>query len=150
MKNILIVCTFLFVSLNVFGQTKSPVSWSFTSHKKSDKVYEVVMSATVAKPWHIYSQFTPDGGPLPTKITFSPNPLLLVEKIDRETGNLKTVHDKTFDVDVKYFSDKAQFVKTIKVKGAVKTNVRGTIEYMVCNDAKCLPPVKQSFDIKLQ
>ena len=32
----------------------------------------------------------------------------------------------------------------------MKTNVRGSIEYMICDDTKCLPPVKKFFDIKLQ
>ena len=52
-------------------------------------------------------------------------------------------------VPVVYFSNEVQFVKRITVKGNVKTNVAGTIEFMVCNDNKCLPPTKQSFDIKL-
>jgi len=150
MKKTLIAAALFFITITAFGQAASPVKWAFTSHKKADKVYEVVLSATVAKPWHIYSQFTPDGGPLPTKVAFAANPLLAMNGGAKESGSLKTRHDETFGVDVKYFSDKVAFVQTIKLKGAVKTNIRGTIEYMVCNDSKCLPPVTQTFDIKLQ
>jgi hypothetical protein len=48
------------------------------------------------------------------------------------------------------YSDKVQWVQTVKVKGGIKTNISGTIEYMVCDDSHCLPPTKKSFDLKLQ
>ena len=51
---------------------------------------------------------------------------------------------------VSSYSEKVQFVQTVTVKGKVKTNIAGTIEYMVCNDVKCLPPTKKLFDLKLQ
>jgi hypothetical protein len=150
MKNWIVVFALNVVALAVFGQTESPVKWSFESRKKSDKVYEVVLTATVNKPWHIYSQFTPEGGPLPTKIRFASNPIVSVEGTSREAGNLLHHHDKNFGVEVRYFSDKVEFIQTIRLKGVVKTGVRGSIEYMVCDDSKCLSPVKQPFDVKLQ
>ena len=149
MKKYITTAAFFFLSLAVFSQAESPVNWSFSSQKKAGNVYEVVMNATVPKPWHIYSQFTSNGGPLPTKITFFSNPLIQIDGASGETGTLKTNHDPYSDVDVKYFSDKVSFVQTIKVKGSIQTELRGNIEYMVCNDSKCLPPVKQPFDIKL-
>ena len=151
MKSFLITIGLLMGAISAFAQKESPVKWTFESHKKSDKVYEVVLTATFAKPWHVYSQFTPEGGPLPTKINFAVNPLLVVDGAPKENGGLQIKHDASFGVDVKYFSDKVEFVQTVKTRAAtVKTDVRGTIEYMVCNDTKCLPPAKQSFDIKLQ
>lgn len=151
MKNYLITIGLWVTTLSAFAQKENPVKWSFESHKKSDKEYQVVLIATFAKPWHVYSQFTPDGGPLPTKISFSASPLLLVEGSIKENGTLQTKHDASFGVDVRYFSDKVEFVQTVKVRAAtVKTDIRGVIEYMVCNDTKCLPPTKQAFDIKLQ
>jgi len=150
MINYITTAALFFLSLAVFSQAESPVNWSFSSQKKPGNVYEVAMSATVTKPWHIYSQFTPNGGPLPTKITFVSNPLIQIDGASGETGSMKTNHDPYFGVDVKYFSDKVSFVQTIKVKGSIQTELRGNIEYMVCNDSKCLPPVKQPFDIKLQ
>ena len=38
--------------------------------------YEVTLTATLPKPWHIYSQHTGDGGPIPTKVKFTKNPLV--------------------------------------------------------------------------
>jgi len=150
MKRYLSVLILVSVSLTVFGQKEGPVTWSFASRKKSDKVYEIVLRATLSKPWHIYSQFTPEGGPLPTKIVFAANPVLAIDGKSTEKGKLLKDHDENFGVDVKYFSDKVEFVQTVKMRGSAKTAIHGSIEYMVCNDSICLTPVKQSFDIKLQ
>ncbi|MGC3945478.1 MAG: protein-disulfide reductase DsbD family protein [Chryseolinea sp.] len=150
MKTIKITFGLLLLAFAAFAQKESPVKWSFSSRKKADNVYEVVLSASVSKPWHIYSQFTPKGGPLATDITFATNPIVVFDGDVKESGKLLTNYDKSFKVDVKYFSDKVEFVQTVKTRGAVQTDVRGTIEYMVCDDSKCLPPVKQPFEIKLQ
>ena len=54
-----------------------------------------------------------------------------------------------FGVEVKQFSNKVNFVQTVKLKGKVKTNLNGTVEFMTCNDYECLPPSKQKFSITL-
>ncbi len=148
-----VLLTFLIVTLfscNSDAQVNTPVKWDFTATKKSDKLYDVIITATLPQPWHIYSQLTPDGGPIPTKFTFKTNPLITVSGLPKEVGKLKTTHDENFGIDVKYYGDKVVFVQPVTVKANVKTNLTGTIEYMVCNDEKCLPPTKQNFEIRLQ
>ncbi|TSA66050.1 MAG: hypothetical protein D4R41_00075, partial [Sediminibacterium sp.] len=51
--------------------------------------------------------------------------------------------------NVLYYADQVQFVQTITVKGNIKTNISGSVNYMVCDDSQCLPPTTKSFDIKL-
>ena len=150
MKNL--ICTFFLsiVSVALFAQIKNPVQWTFASSKKSANEYEIVITASLPTPWHIYSQSTPKGGPKPTIINFKTNPLVVLEGKTKEMGELKTSHDVNFGVDVKYFSNKVEFVQLVKLKGNIKTNIAGTIEYMVCDDSQCLPPTKKDFDIKLQ
>jgi len=150
MKYFFLCMISVFMAATAFCQVENPVQWSFTSTKKADKVYEVVITATIAKPWHIYSQTTPDGGPQPTKIVFKANPLIVKDGDVKETGSLQTIHDQNFGVDVKYFSDKVVFTQVVKLKAGVKTHTTGELEYMVCNDIKCLPPKKVPFDIVLQ
>jgi len=150
MKRIILLIAMVIITAISFAQMKDPVQWNFSATKKSDKVYQVSFSATVAKPWHIYSQTTPKGGPVPTKIEYKTNPLVAVNGDAKENGSLKKVHDQYFGVDVKYFSDKVDFVQSVTLKANAKTNIAGTIEYMVCNDQECLPPKKVSFDLKLQ
>jgi thiol:disulfide interchange protein DsbD len=146
----LLMLVALLVTVGAMAQIKDPVQWSYSAKKKADKVYEVVISARLPKPWHIYSQTTPDGGPVPTKITFKANPLVTTEGKVKEVGALKVEHDQSFGVDVKSYYDKVDFVQTVKLKGNVKTNIVAAVEYMVCDDSQCLPPTTKSFDIKLQ
>ena len=149
-KLIFLFFALIIAAVTVQAQIENPVKWSYTATKVSDKVYQVVITATLPKPWHIYSQNTPDGGPKPTKISYTKNPLLVINGEPKENGSLKTVHDNNFGVDVKYFGDKVEFVQTVQLKTAAKTSVSGTIDYMVCNDEKCLPPTKQPFEVKIQ
>lgn len=150
MKCIFSLLSVLFAATLLQAQIKDPVQWSYTATKKADKVYTVAVTATVAAPWHIYSQTTPKGGPIPTKFLFKSNPLFSLDGIVNEEGKLEVIHDENFGVDVKYFSNKVVFVQTVKLKANVKTNISGTVEYMVCNDNECLPSKKLLFDIKLQ
>src|SRR4051812_46116148 len=85
------------------AQGGDPVSWSFTSKKIADKTYEIHLTAAIAQPWHMYSQSSPDGGPLPTKIAFTKNPLATTEGKTKEEGKMVVKHEDVFDVDVKYY-----------------------------------------------
>ena len=150
MKKVLLIFVGLFIAATAFCQAENPVQRTFAANKKANKIYDVVITATFSKPWHLYSQNTPDGGPARTKITFKANPVITFDGSIKETGDLKTIHDENVGVDVKYYSDKVVFTQTVKLKAAVKTHATGTMEYLVCNDTRCLPPKKLPFDITLQ
>ncbi|SEA31093.1 thiol:disulfide interchange protein DsbD [Arachidicoccus rhizosphaerae] len=137
------------LTLALNAQPQSPVKWTAAAEKSANGNYTLTLTATVPAPWHIYSQSTPDGGPVPTSISFNKNPLITVDGKAAEKGVLKTTHDKNFGVDVKYYAGKVQFVQKLKVKAGVKTNVTGTVNFMVCNDQECLPPSGWDFSVKL-
>jgi thiol:disulfide interchange protein DsbD len=154
MKKILFVIFSLILTTGLFAQIKDPVGWKYETVKQSGNNYQLVITATVPKPWHIYSQNTPKGGPIPTKININANPLITIGAGKaKEIGKLEKTLDKNFSakgVEVLFYSDQVQFVQNITLKGAVKTNLSGTVEYMICDDSQCLPPTKKSFDIKIQ
>lgn len=132
-----------------FSQVKNPVKWAYSAKKIATGKYEIHMTATIEKGWHIYSQTTPDGGPVPTSFTFTKNPLVTMSGPVKEVGKLETHFEKLFDVNVKQFSDKVDFVQVVTVKNNVKTNVSGKVEYMLCDDKQCLPPASQQFSVSL-
>jgi|SRR5688500_5224621 len=144
----------LIFSLFLLGSTANAqsdvVEWKFESKKLADKKYEVKLIALVKNPWHIYSTTTPDGGPLPTKISFTKNPLTAFDGKIREVGKLESHFEEVFDVDTKYFNNKVEFVQVVNVKGNAKTNLSGTVEFMACNDKECLPPKSIPFSIALK
>ena len=149
MKKIIFALFVTISGLNLYAQPKDPVSWKYESKLKSDGVYELIITASVQSPWHIYSQNT-GKGPIPTKFTFKPNPLVSLDGKTKEIGKLEKVNDPNFKSEVLYYSGSVQFIQTLKLKAKVKTSISGTVDYMVCNDAECLPTVKKSFEIKLQ
>lgn len=149
MKKLISTFVLAIIAMAAFAQ-ENPVSWSTKAEKQSNGTYKIIITAAFSAPWHIYSQHTPDGGPVPTTFKFNKNPLVTLVGKTEEKGMLKTTHDKNFGVDVKYYVGKVEFVQTVKVRGNVKTNVSGSVNYMVCNDHECLPPVDQNFSVKLQ
>ena len=150
MKRIITILLCLVTGSMAFSQgAKDPVTWTYTAKKKTDNTYDIVITATVPKPWHIYSSTSPKGAGMPTKITIKKNPLVTLSGGVKESGKLEKEYDKNFEMEVKYYSDKVEFTQTITLKGKAKTNISGTVEYMVCNDERCLPPTTKSFDIKL-
>jgi thiol:disulfide interchange protein DsbD len=148
MKKLLVLFCSIVFAMNVHAQKPNPVKWTFTAIKKSDKQYEVVASATIDAPWHMYSQFV-SGGPIPTTFTFSKNPLVQLAGKTKEKGKLQKMYDKNFKTELSFFSDKVDFVQTVNLKVASKTNLVGVVEYSVCNDDRCLPPVKVPFEVAL-
>jgi len=150
MKKILIAIVVLISFSTAYAQVKDPVGFQFKANKRATGIYEIVITADISKPWHMYSQSTPKGGPIPTKITFNNNPLIVKEGKLSEKGKMEKINDKVFGVQVFYYSDKVVYAQVVKVKGSVSTNISGTISYMVCDDTQCLPPTKKTFDLKLQ
>ena len=148
MKKIVVIVSSIFFVLNVQAQKPNPVKWSFTAVKKSEKQYEVVATAIIDAPWHIYSQFV-KGGPIPTHFSFSKNPLVQLVGKTKEIGKLQKMFDKNFNTELTFFSDKVEFVQTVNLKVASKTNLAGIVDYSICNDDRCLPPAKVSFEVAL-
>ena len=148
-KLILLPFLILFANL-LFAQIQNPVAWTATSKKIADKTYEVRLTANMQKGWHIYSQTTPEGGPIPTQITFTKNPLLIIKGKAKEIGRLQQHNEPLFAVDVKQFSDKVDFVQILNLKANVKTSVDMSVEFMVCNDKQCLPPATKKFTVALK
>lgn len=149
MNKIYIAVAFLLCANVLTAQiVKSPVSWTSSSKKIADKTYEITLTANIDEGWHMYSQTTPDGGPLPTKITYSKNPLVTVNgKTAKEIGDLEQKHEPLFGVDVKQFSDKVVFKQTVKLKANVNTSMDVAVQYMVCDDHQCLPPTTKKFTV---
>lgn len=141
---------FILFSQLCFSQIENPVTWNFSVKKINATTYELHMAADIDDHWHLYSQSTPDGGPVATVISFTKNPLVTVEGKAKEVGKLEQKNEPLFGVDVKQYSKKVDFVQVIKLKAPVKTNISGSVEFMVCNDTQCLPPSTQKFSLALK
>ncbi|WP_335974221.1 protein-disulfide reductase DsbD family protein [Gaetbulibacter jejuensis] len=139
MKNIVLSCLMLIMPIVASqAQILEPVKWSTSVEKISDTEYNLVSIATIDKGWHLYSQNVPDDGPIPTTFTYAEDGFQLLENTKEEEGH--TVDDPVFEMKIKFFENKAEFKQRIKVLNSELSIVKGEVEFMVCDDARCLPP----------
>jgi len=146
MKKLLTALLLLALPVLASAQIENPVKWSFASKKINDKTYELHMTATIEPGWHLYAQDAGEG-PVPTSFKFSKNPLVATTGQPKEEGKLHKAFDKNFDSELKYYENKVNFVQTVTVRGKAATKVKGSVEYMVCDDHQCLPPKEVEFSI---
>jgi thiol:disulfide interchange protein DsbD len=140
MKNLLIFL-FLTFTLGIFSQIENPVEWSTSVEKVSDTEYILVSKATIEDGWHLYSQDVPEDGPIPTTFTFdaAKKNFSLEGKSIEEEGH--TVDDPVFEMRIKFFENSAIFKQRVKTTADINT-INGVVEFMVCNDTKCLAPTE--------
>lgn len=140
MKKIYLFLLFATVSLgSVQSQILDPVKWTTSVKKISETEYDLVAKAIIDDKWHLYSQEVPEDGPLPTHFTFEENSAYKsIGKIKESKG--VTEHDPVFDMVITFFANTATFTKRIELTGDKGTTVKGEVEFMVCDDTRCLPP----------
>lgn len=148
MKKLIFVVAALIFSTGAFAQIEAPVKWSYAAKKVSATEAVVFLKATIQNGWHIYSLNLKDGGPIKTSFTFAPSAQYsLVGKAIEPKPMSK--YEKSFSMNVTYFEKSVIFQQKIKLKAANATAVKGKLEYMTCNDLKCLPPEDVDFTIPL-
>ncbi|HLT88215.1 MAG TPA: protein-disulfide reductase DsbD domain-containing protein [Sphingobacterium sp.] len=148
MKRMTIMIIALFALSAVQAQIFDPVKWTFAAKKTGKDEAVLFLKATIDNGWNIYSQHIGEGGPVPTSFSFTPSgDYQLVEKVLEPTPNKK--FEKTFDMQVLYFSKEVVFQQKIKLKKD-QTVIKGAVEFMVCNDQQCLPPDEKAFAITVK
>lgn len=131
------------------AQIQHPVKWDFSVEQKSNAEATLVLKATVNKGWHIYSQHIDGVGPIPTAFTFeSGNKYELSGKAEEEGKGIEEM-DKSFDIKVKYYYNAVTFRQKVKVKSDKPFTIKGSVEWMVCDDHQCLPPDTKEFELKI-
>jgi thiol:disulfide interchange protein DsbD len=131
-----------------------------------DNEAELTFSATIDENWHLYSQNIKDGGPIKTSFFF--NSLKGFEFVDKNTkieemegfegegSKLYRVtfteprpeeeNDPNFNMLLKFFSHQAVFTQKIRLLNDQPLTITGFLEYMCCDDEKCLPPTEVEFE----
>jgi len=116
------------------AQILNPVQWKTKVVQKSATEFELIMDATIENEWHMYSQFTPENGPLPTVFDYknAKGNFNLVGKT--KESPYKKVYNDIFEVDEYYFAKTAQFKQVIKVTNPKVKEVNVYVEYQVCKE----------------
>jgi len=147
MKKLLLLMTVLLISAASYAQIESPVKWSYAAKKLNSNEAVIFLRATIQDGWHIYSLNVGDGGPIKTSFKFTPSKEYALVGTVSEPAPIKKYED-AFKMNVTYFEKTVTFQQKIKLKGKVSA-IKGQLEYMTCNDKKCLPPEDVDFSIPL-
>ena len=128
-------------SLMAWSQMVDPVHFSAQLKTGNSADAEIVFSATIDKGWHVYSTDMGDNGP--TSATFNVVKLDGVELVGKLTprGNVTTQYDKMFDMELRFFENKAMFVQKIRFTKPQYV-IDCFLEYGACNDEMCMPPTQ--------
>jgi len=146
MKKILALTAALILSLGAFAQIENPVKWAYAAKRTSATEATVYIKATVEDGWHVYSQYIEEGGPIKTSFSFTPSKQYsLVGKTAEPKAVVK--FDKQFKMNIGFFEKEVVFEQKVKLKSAGAASIKGKLEFMVCNDHKCLPPDEIAFTV---
>ncbi len=139
---------FLFVGVNVSGQIYDPVTWDFNYEKTGDKQFDLIFTASIDKGSHLYSLDIPDGGPIPTSFDIDTTPDFTLVGKPFEVTKPEEALDEAFGFRIKTFSTKAEFRQKILAL-APSFKVKGSVNFMACNNVTCSPPKNVEFEINI-
>ncbi|HWB64138.1 MAG TPA: cytochrome c biogenesis protein CcdA [Chitinophagales bacterium] len=132
------------------AQIVHPVKWAWKAEAIGKGEYKLTFTATIQSGWPTYSQYIGNEGPVPTKISFDDKnkDIQLKGKTTENGSKVYEGHDPVFDMQIKYFQNDMTCTQVVKV--LKDTKLKGTIEYMVCDDSRCLPPDDIDFEFDLK
>jgi thiol:disulfide interchange protein len=148
MRKLTLLIYLVLFSLITSAQIYDPVTWDFSYEKKGDKQYELIFTAAIAKNSHIYSMDIPAGGPIPTSFRFDTLPGYRLNGNTYEVTKPVEVFDDAFGFKIKTFSNSAEFRQKVTAVESSFT-IKGTVNYMACNNATCSPPKDVDFAIRI-
>lgn len=134
MKKILFLLLAFLAITTGNSQMKKPVKWTAKTEKISDTEFNLIMNATIEEGWHMYSQFTPEGGPLAITLTFKNQKgnFELIGKA-KETP-YKKQFNKDFEVDEYYFENKATLTQKVKIINPKTTKIVVNVDFQACQN----------------
>jgi thiol:disulfide interchange protein len=148
-RKLTVIISLFLIASNASSQIYDPVSWIFSFEKKGDRQYELIFTASIDENSHIYSMDIPEGGPIPTSFIFDTMPGYKLNGNTYEVTKPVELFDEAFGFKIKTFSNKAEFRQ--KVTAAESTfSVKGSVNFMACNNVTCSPPKEIEFVIKIE
>lgn len=128
----------LFLTFMGTAQIVEPVKWSSSVVKVSDTEVDLIISASIENNWHLYSQFTPEGGALPLVFTFKNQKgnYQLIGKT--KEGKYKKSFNEIFEIEEYYFQTSAKFIQRIKILNPKLKTVSLLADGQACIDGKCV------------
>ncbi len=135
------------VTCALSAQDIKPVQWTTSVEKISDTEYRLISRASMEKGWYLLGQEVTGDGISPTMFLYDINASTkLLGNTEEEAG--AKVREPVHGLMVKGFVEEAVFEQKVEVSATV-SKIQGFVEYMVCDDTRCLPPAEEElvFDL---
>ncbi|NDV14821.1 DUF255 domain-containing protein [Muricauda sp. TY007] len=148
MRLLVLFLGLFFINLTTFAQTdENPAVWSHEVHKLSETEYELVFKGKIMDGWHVYSQYTAEGGSLPSEFSFEKagEDYELIGKTE-ESETIKEYSD-IFEVEETFFKKEAIFTQKIKLLDPEVNQISVNLFYQICKEV-CIP-ADELFQISL-
>ena len=135
MKKIVVLLVMVLAFAKGNAQLLNPVKWTTQIEKKSNGNYVLTFNGVIDTGWHLYSQYTAEGGSLPLEILFK-NQKGNFELIGKtKESKTKTAYNDIFEVNETFFEKNAQLTQEIKLTNPKLTKVEVSFDYQVCKEA---------------
>jgi thiol:disulfide interchange protein len=131
---------FLLTLTPVMAQILEPVKWESSQEKVNEDEYNLLVNATIDDNWYLYGLEIPDGGPIPTSFYLEESEFFELIGTTEETTTPEIKFDPFFEMDLPLFSNNAGFLQKIRILTDQEFTITGFVEYMSCDDERCLPP----------
>ncbi|MBR5029562.1 MAG: thioredoxin family protein [Muribaculaceae bacterium] len=134
----LLIVALAFCGIIAQAQMLNPVKWTKSIKMTDDKNGVITFTANIDNGWHLYSNDTPDGGPIPLSIKW--------DKKDgvKLVGGLKhskaptTIDDEMFGMKVRQWEGSVSLSQKFTTTDS-KYKIEGEVNYQACSDQGCLP-----------
>lgn len=135
MKKIVVLLVIVLAFAKGNAQLLNPVKWTTQIEKKSNGNYVLTFNGVIDTGWHLYSQYTAEGGSLPLEILFK-NQKGNFELIGKtKESKTKTAYNDIFEVNETFFEKNAQLTQEIKLTNSKLSKVEVSFDYQVCKEA---------------
>lgn len=135
------------IAVTSFAQIFEPITWKHELKITGKNSADVILKATIEDKWHLYGMNIPKGGPKPTTVVFET--IENAKKVGdvQAPSKILEVYDPNFEMKLSWYAKEAVFIQKISFEDAAKVSVKGYIEYMACDDERCLPPTQEYFEL---
>ncbi len=115
-----------------------PVLWTYEVRDLGEEEFEFVIKGDILEGWHVYSQFTAEGGSLPSEFSFenAGEGYQLLGHV--EEGPTEKAYSEIFEVEETFFKGEALFTQKIKRLSPELKQINVSLFYQVCKEV-CIP-----------
>ena len=137
-KHLFSIILILAMCLPLQAQMLTPVKWT-KSVKMTDANNGVItFTATIDKGWHMYSNDTPEGGPIPLSIKWDKKEGVKLVGGLTHSKPPTTIDDEMFEMKVRQWEGTVTLSQKFTTTDS-KYKIEGEVSYQACSDQGCLP-----------